>query len=52
MNGAAIMVAIRSRLFGMTRVAIIPGTAQAKLEIIGMIDCPDKPTERIALSIK
>ena len=52
MNGAAMMVAIRSRRFGMTRVAMMPGTAQAKLEIIGMIDCPDKPTERIARSIR
>ena len=26
----------------------MPGTAHAKLEIIGMIDCPDRPTKRIA----
>ena len=49
-NGDAKIVANRSRLFGMTRVAIIPGTAQAKLDIIGIIDCPDKPTERIRRS--
>ena len=30
----------------------MPGTAQAKLEIIGMIDWPDSPTERITLSIR
>jgi len=35
-----------------TRVAMMPGTAQAKLEIIGMIDCPDRPTERIVRSIR
>ena len=52
MNGAARIVAILSRLFGMTRVAMIPGTAQAKLEIIGIIDWPDKPTERMVLSIR
>ena len=52
MKGAARIVAIRSRRFGMTRVAMIPGTAQAKLEIIGIIDCPDRPTDRIVLSIR
>ena len=52
MNGAASMVAILSRRFGITRVAMMPGTAQAKLEIIGMMDWPDKPAERITLSIK
>ena len=50
MNGAAKIVAIRSRRFGMTRVAMMPGTAQAKLEIIGMIDWPERPTERITRS--
>ncbi len=52
MNGAAIIVAMRSRRLGMTRVAMMPGTAQAKLEIIGMIDWPERPTERMARSIR
>ena len=52
MNGAASMVAMRSRRLGITRVAMMPGTAQAKLDTIGMIDCPDKPTERITRSIR
>ena len=51
-NGAAMIVAILSRRLGITRVAMMPGTAHAKLEIIGMIDWPDKPTERIVLSIR
>ena len=44
MNGAARIVAIRSRRFGMTRVAMIAGTAHAKLESSGITDCPDNPT--------
>ena len=52
MNGAARIVAIRSRRLGMTRVAMMPGTAQAKLDTIGMIDCPERPTERITRSIR
>ena len=38
MNGAARIVAMRSRRFGMTRVAMIEGTAQAKLDSSGITD--------------
>ena len=38
--------------FKRTHMGMMPGTAQAKLEIIGMIDCPDRPTDRIARSIR
>ena len=48
--GAARIVAIRSRRSGITRVAMMPGTAQAKLDSIGMKDWPDRPTERIRRS--
>ncbi len=43
MNGAAMIVEMRSRRFGMTRVAMIDGTAQAKLDSSGITDCPDRP---------
>jgi len=46
------IVAIRSRRLGITRDAIMPGTAQAKLEIIGIIDWPDNPTDRIVRSMR
>mgnify|MGYP001376382683 CR=1 FL=1 len=52
MKGAAMIVAIRSRLSGMTRVAIMPGTAQAKPEINGITDCPESPAARMARSIR
>jgi hypothetical protein len=35
---------------GITLVAMIPGTAQAKLEIRGMTDFPDSPKFRIIFS--
>ncbi len=38
MNGAAKIVAMRSRRFGMTRVAMIDGTAHAKLDNSGITD--------------
>ena len=52
MNGAARIVAIRSRRFGITRVAMIAGTAHAKLDSSGITDWPDNPTERIARSTR
>ena len=44
MSGATMMVAMRSRTFGMVRVAMMPGTAQAKLDSSGMNARPDRPT--------
>ncbi len=38
MNGAARIVAMRSRRFGITRVAMIDGTAHAKLDSSGIMD--------------
>ena len=52
MNGAARIVAIRSRRLGITRVAMIAGTAHAKLDSNGITDCPDKPTARMARSTR
>jgi hypothetical protein len=46
MKGAASMVARRSRGSAMTRVPMMPGTAQAKLDSIGMKDCPESPHKR------
>ncbi len=46
------MVARRSRRFSMTRVAMIPGTAQATLDSIGMNDLPLRPQRDISLSIR
>lgn len=44
MSGAIMMVTSRSRQWVMERVAITPGTAQAKLESSGMKERPDRPT--------
>ena len=52
MNGAARIVAMRSRRFGITRVAMMDGTAQAKLDKSGITDWPESPTERIARSTR
>ena len=52
MNGAARIVAIRSRRFGITRVAMIDGTAHAKLDRSGITDWPESPTARIARSTR
>ncbi len=52
MNGATRMVASRSRRSGITRVAMIPGTAQAKLESMGMNEWPESPVARIRRSIR
>ena len=43
-SGAIMIVAMRSRRFGIVRVAMMPGTAQAKLESSGMNARPDSPT--------
>ena len=52
MNGVAMMVAMRSRRFGITLVAMIDGTAQANPEISGTTDCPESPTARMARSMR
>jgi len=46
------MVAKRSRRSAITRVAMIPGTAHAKLESIGMNDWPESPEKRITRSMR
>ena len=43
-SGATMMVAIRSRMFGIVRVAMMPGTAHAKLDRRGMNARPERPT--------
>ena len=52
MNGAIMIVAIRSLGFSIVRVAIIPGTAQAKLLSKGTNAFPCNPTARIRRSIR
>ena len=52
MSGARTMVASRVRRSSMTRVAMTPGTAQAKLESNGMNDRPDNPMRAKIRSIK
>ena len=44
------MVASRSRQFGMVRAAMMPGMAQAKLESSGMKARPESPTLPITVS--
>ena len=44
------MVATRSRMFGMVRVAMIPGIAQANDDSSGMKARPDRPTLPITRS--
>ena len=51
-KGASMMVARRSRQLAMVRVAITPGTAQAKLDSRGMKARPDSPTLPIKVSSK
>jgi len=46
------MVVNRSRQFGMVRVAMMPGMAQAKLDRRGIKARPDKPTLPMTLSSK
>ena len=50
MSGAIMMVARRSRLEGMVRVAMTPGIAQAKEDSSGMNARPDSPTRPISRS--
>ena len=50
MNGAIMMVAMRSRLFSMVRVAMMAGTAQAYAESRGMNDFPCRPNFAIVRS--
>ena len=52
MNGAIMMVAMRSFGFSIVRVAMMPGTAQAKLLSNGTNALPCSPTARIRRSIK
>ena len=51
-SGAIMMVARRSRQLAMVRVAMMPGTAQAKLDRSGMKARPDRPTLPISVSSK
>ena len=46
------IVVSRSRGSAMVRVAMMPGTAQAKLEISGMKARPFSPTRAISRSIR
>ena len=43
-SGAIMMVSSRSRQLVIERVAMMPGTAQAKLDSSGMKERPDRPT--------
>ncbi len=52
MNGAIMMVAMRSFGFSMVRVAMMPGMAHAKLDSSGTKALPCSPTPRISRSIK
>jgi hypothetical protein len=52
MKGAIMIVAIRSLGFSIVRVAMIPGTAQAKLLSKGTKALPCKPTARIIRSVR
>jgi hypothetical protein len=46
------MVASRSRRSSITRVAMMPGTAQAKPDSMGMKDFPESPHLLITLSMR
>ena len=50
-SGATKMVAKRARRSSMVRVAIMPGTAQAKLDSRGMKAVPESPTRVSSRSI-
>src|SRR5437870_12682660 len=52
MSGATRMVARRSRRFSITRVAMMPGTAHATDDSIGMNDLPLNPQRAISLSMR
>ena len=49
-SGAIMMVTRRSRALLMVRVAMMPGTAQAKLDSSGMNERPESPTVPITRS--
>ena len=49
-SGAIMIVTSRSRQCVMVRVAMMPGTAQAKLDKSGMKERPDRPTLPITRS--
>ena len=51
-SGATSIVVNRSRRFSITRVAMMPGTAQANDESMGMNDFPLSPAFTISLSIR
>ncbi len=51
-SGAIRIVVSRSRRFSMTRVAMMPGMAQANDDKSGMNDLPLRPTRVITRSIK
>ena len=50
MSGAMRMVTSRSRQLEIERVAMMPGTAHAKLDSSGMNERPDSPTAPIVRS--
>ena len=52
MSGATRIVAKRSRRFSMVRVAMMPGTAHANDDSIGMNDLPESPHQRSRRSIR
>ena len=51
-SGATRIVVKRSRSFSMTRVAMMPGTAQANDESKGMNDLPLRPTRSMTRSMR
>src|SRR5262249_58592522 len=51
-SGATRIVAKRSRRFSITRVAMIPGTAQATDDSSGMNDLPLRPARDMSRAIK
>ena len=52
MSGATKMVAKRSRRSSITRVAMIPGTAQATDDNSGINDLPLRPQRAMSLSMR
>jgi len=51
-RGATRIVAMRSRRSPMVRAAMIPGTAQAKLDSRGMKDVPERPQRLSSRSMR
>ena len=52
MNGAIMMVVMRSRRLSMVRVAMIPGMAHANDDSSGMNARPESPTRPIRRSMR